>query len=277
MNSSTKLNSPLFADSYQAIRLLGEGGYGAVWLVKRISDGTLHAAKIINDSKCKRKTWCEDRSAMIPDEILISETLDHPNLISLHEIYFEQSCWIIVMEYLPGFVDLFDHISQNGALSVEDAREVLTQLLDTCTYLISIGIDHRDIKDENILYNPLTHQIKLIDFGSASRIPDTPYTSYQGTEVYLPPEHFNCGPYSALPAMTWSIGCLAYVLLNGDCPFSTKQEVAEHQHLKFINPRLDQESKEFLHDILTIDQDDRMTPGELIFHPWMDWISTDEI
>ena len=273
--NSTKLNSPLFADSYQAIRLLGEGGYGAVWLVKRISDGTFHAAKIINDSKCKRKTWCDDRSALIPDEILLSETLDHPNLIKLHEIYFEQNSWIIVMEYIPDFVDLFDHISKNGALTVEDAREVLAQLLDTCSYLISLGIDHRDIKDENILYNPVTRRIKLIDFGSASWIPeaDAPYTSYQGTEVYLPPEHFNYGSYSALPAMTWSIGCLAYVLLNGDCPFSTKQEVADHQHLEFINPRLDHESKEFLRDVLIIDEDDRMIPKEIMLHPWMDCIS----
>ena len=274
MNCTTTIPL-LFTDSYKAIRLLGEGGYGAVWLVKRISDGTFHAAKIMDDSKCKRKTWCDDRSALIPDEILLSETLDHPNLINLHEIYFEQNSWIILMEYIPDFVDLFDHISKSGALTVEDAREVLTQLLDTCSYLISLGIDHRDIKDENILYNPVTRKIKLIDFGSASWIPENeaPYTSYQGTEVYLPPEHFNYGSYSALPAMTWSIGCLAYVLLNGDCPFSTKQEVADHQHLEFINPRLDYESKEFLRDVLTIDEDDRMTPGEIIWHPWMDWIS----
>ena len=271
----TSTNSLLFTDSYKSIRLLGEGGYGAVWLVKRISDGTLHAAKIVDDSRCKRKTWCDDRSALIPDEILLSETLDHPNLINLQEIYFEQNSWIIVMEYIPDFVDLFDHISTKGALTVQDAREVLTQLLDTCSYLISLGIDHRDIKDENILYNPITRRIKLIDFGSASWIPENeaPYTSYQGTQVYLPPEHFNYGCYSALPAMTWSIGCLAYILLNGDCPFSTKQEVADHQHLEFINPRLDQESKEFLRDVLIIDEDDRMIPKEIMLHPWMEWIS----
>ena len=262
-----------FTDTYQPIKLLGEGGYGAVWLVKRISDGTLHAAKIINDSKCKRKSWCEERSALIPDEIKLSETLDHPNLINLHEIYFEQDCWILVMEYLPGYVDLFDHISKNGAMSVVDAREVLTQLLDTCSYLVSLGIDHHDIKDENILYNPTTRRIKLIDFGSASYIPDTPYTRYQGTDIYLPPEYYKFGSYSALPAMTWSIGCLAYVLLNGNSPFSSKKEVAEHRHLKFINPRLDLDSKEFLRDVLTVDEDDRMTPRELTLHPWMDWMS----
>ena len=264
-----------FTQSYQPVRQLGEGGYGAVWLVTRVPDGELFAAKIVPDSRCKRKSWCEDRSAVIPDEILLSETLEHPNLLDLTEIYFEQDHWIIVMEYLPGYMDLFDYISTHGALTVADSRKVLTQLLDTCLYLISVGVDHRDIKDEYILYNPATRRIKLIDFGSASRIPDGPYSSFQGTQVYLPPEYFHYGPYSALPAMTWSIGCLAYVLLNGNSPFSSVREVANYTHLEFINPRLDLESKEFLQDILILDEDDRLTPGELVHHPWMEWMLMD--
>ena len=244
-----------------------------MWLVRRISDGTLHAAKIIDDSRCRRKTWCDKRSEKIPDEIMFLENLHHDNLISLHEVYFEKNSWVLVMEYLPGYVDMFEYISQTGVMSVEEAREVLTQLVDTCSYLVSCGVDHRDIKDENILYNPSTQHIKLIDFGSASWLPDIPYTSYQGTEVYLPPEWYNFGSYSALPAMTWSIGCLAYVLLNGDSPFSTKREVANYQQLKFRNTKLDEESREFLLDLLTLEEEDRMTPGEIIFHPWMDWIA----
>ena len=176
MNYTTS-TSPCFTESYLPIKLLGEGGYGAVWLVRRISDGTLHAAKIIEDSRCRRKTWCDKRSEKIPEEIMFLENLHHDNLISLHEVYFEKSSWVLVMEYLPGYVDMFEYISQTGVMSVEEAREVLTQLVDTCSYLVSCGVDHRDIKDENILYNPSTKNIKLIDFGSASWLPDmTPPT-----------------------------------------------------------------------------------------------------
>jgi serine/threonine protein kinase len=252
--------------------VLGEGGYGSVWLVKRISDGVLRAAKVISNSNCGRKTKCPIRSKRIPDEVMILETLEHPNIIHIHEAYYERNFWIIIMEYLPDFVDLFDHISKNGALSVKDAREVLTQLVDTCSYLISVEIDHRDIKAENVLYNPQTRRIRLIDFGCASLMPDIPYSTFRGTKLYLPPEYFNSGSYSALPAMTWSIGCLAYVLLNGGCPFSTKRKVAEHTRLRFINRRLDDETKEFLRDLLTVNVDNRMTPGEIIFHPWMGWV-----
>ena len=252
--------------------MLGEGGYGKVWLVHRITDGVLCAAKVIDDIKCRNKAWCPNRAKQIPDEILILESLDHSCIIDIHETYLEQNCWIIVMDYLQDFVDLWDHIYQNGALSVEDAREVLAQLLDVCSYLISQDIDHRDIKAENILYNPATRRIKLIDFGCASYLPDTPYTSYKGTAIYIPPEYFNSGSYSALPAMTWSVGCLAYVLLNGDSPFLTEKEVAQHTSQKFLNSRLDTASKEFLRDLLTINEEERMTPGEIIFHSWMGWV-----
>ena len=259
--------------TYKPIRLLGQGGYGAVWLVTRISDGALFAAKIIQKAKCKRESWCPERATMVPDEILLSERLEHPNLLHLHQLYREQDCWVLVMDYLPGFVDLFEYVNKQGPLPVTEARHILTQLLDICGVLISLDIDHRDIKDENILYNPATRVIKLIDFGSASRIPDTPYTRYQGTKVYIPPEYFKHGAYSALPATTWSIGCLAYTLLNGDSPFKTRREVEEHTSLRFINKSLDQETKEFLQDLLAVEEEDRMLPGEIIFHPWMDWIA----
>jgi serine/threonine protein kinase len=273
MNSHHTIDCPTknFADSYQVIKLLAEGENGTLWLVERIFDKTLHVAKLIRDSKDLRKTWCHDRLEEIPDEILLSETLDHPNIIDLHEIYFTGNCWVIVMEYSPDFVDLSDFITQNGALSVYDAREVLTQLLDTCLYLTSLNIDHRDIKDSNILFNPTTRRIKLIDFGSASFI--TPvYTTCLGTEIYLPPEYFKFGQCSAVPAMIWSIGTLAYVLLNGDRPFSSKRQIVEYKELEFLNPLIDEECKEFLCDLLTVEEGGRMTLEDLTMHPWMDWL-----
>ena len=70
------------------------------------------------------------------------------------------------MEYLPSFLDLFDYVAENGHLSENASREVLAQLLDTTLYLITKKVDHRDNKCENVLYNPVTHKIRLIDFGS---------------------------------------------------------------------------------------------------------------
>ena len=258
-----------FANRYTSISKLGEGTYGTVWLTQDLRDDSLHAAKVVPDVQCHRKSWCELRGAWIPDEILLSETLDHPNIVRLEEIFFEENKWILVMEFLPGFVELFEYTAQTGHMSVKHARNVTKQLVDAVNYLATLGIDHRDIKDENILYNPTTKQMKLIDFGSASLIPETPYTKLQGTDVYIPPEYFRHGVYSSLPATSWAVGCLVYVLLNGDCPFDTTQEVKEYKKLKFRNKWLDKRSREFIRDLLTEDENERILPGEIMLHPWM--------
>ena len=135
------------------------------------------AAKQIPDQKC-RASWCTERHAWIPDEVLISETLNHPNLLKQYDIFLDNRTWTLVMEYLPSFLDLFDYVAENGHLSENASREVLAQLLDTTLYLITKKVDHRDNKCENVLYNPVTHKIRLIDFGS----------------IYLPPEFHNTGP-----------------------------------------------------------------------------------
>ena len=267
----TPSSSDSFSQGYSTIRRLGAGGFGTVYLVRRVLDGSLQAAKVFHDSKCSKKTYCGRRAAVVPDEILLTENLSHSNLIIPNRTYFEGGWWIIVMDYLPGYIDLFDHLSDSGALSVDNTRFIISQLVDVTCYLLSMGIDHRDIKDENILYNPSTRHIKLIDFGAAGRVPTpgVPYTSFCGTEVYMPPQYFLHGSYLPLPAITWTIGCLAYALLNGDGPFATPQEVASYRYLSFLNPHLDQGSKEFLRDLLERDEDDRMLPQQIRTHPWL--------
>ena len=149
------------------------------------------------------------------------------------------------MEYLDGYKDLFS-LTETVILSEKDAAHVIRQVIEVCNYLISEEVDHRDIKDENILFHPITKQIKLIDFGSASFLEDERYHGMQGTEVYIPPEFYNHGSYHPVPGMVWSIGCLAYVLVNGDCPFNSKKEVMEHKELTWRNPSVGPVFRDFV-------------------------------
>ena len=259
-----------FSSIYTLIRHLGEGGCGKVWLVEHKTNKTLHVVKMINDIKCYRKTWCEERQMMIPDEIILWKPLSHPNLLNLEDTYLENDTWFILMEYVPGFIDLFDYIDRRGPVNTNAVRYILSQILNTIYYLMSQDIDHRDIKDENILFNPTTRQIKLIDFGSASLIiPDTHYTIFQGTDVYMPPEFYHTGKYNPLSGMTWTVGCLVYVLLNGDKPFPSKDHVIRYKTLNYLNKNLDKESKCFLEDLLMLDVNKRYNIIDLINHPWM--------
>ena len=233
--------------------------------------GRVSAVKVIPDSKCKRKVFCPSRGYDIPEEIALWMPLKHQLIISLREFYFDSTHWFLVTEFQPDYQDLFHFVDKNGALSSKDASHVIDQVVDVCYFLARQGVDHRDIKDENILFNPTTRAIKLLDFGSASQLTVDSYTSYQGTDVYLPPEYYKKKCYDPFPASVWSIGCLAFVLINGDCPFRTKEEVMEYTLLKWRVERTEANKQAFYFTEMCLEGDPnrRIELEALTHHPWL--------
>ena len=261
-----------FSMNYSVISHLGEGGYGSVYLIED-NNNKQYAAKTILDSKVKSKTWSETRSEYVPNEVALWEGLTHDNLLSLLDVYHEEGKWILVMEYNAGYVDLYDYVAEHGVMEAEEAACLVKQLLDVVYYLILAGVDHRDIKDENILYNPSTKQIKLIDFGSASTLSSEPHTHFKGTEVYLPVEYFTKGYYHALPATVWAIGCLTYILLNGERPFRDTEEIRKSsllwvEHVEGVE-------RDFIIQCLAVE--DRMGLSSMLYHPFLCQYAGDEV
>ena len=256
-----------FSDLYTISHKLGDGGYGSVYLCSRCSDHKLFAVKIVPDNKCRRKTWCEDRNYYIPDEVILWEPLSHPNILQLEEVFYESNNWLMVMEYDPDYVDLFNYINKGGPLASEEASHIIKQLINVCWYLTLEDVDHRDIKDENILYNPATREIKLIDFGSASVLTDEPYCRFQGTDVYIPPEYYRSLSYYPYPATTWALGCLTYVLLTGDTPFPDRKAVCEHKVVPW-SKNVDSVGKNFVELCLNDDPIERLPLCDVLYHPW---------
>lgn len=241
-----------------------------MWICQDKINKGVSAVKIVPGDKCKRMTFCPTRNTYVPDEVALWMPLHHPAILSLNEVFYDAGAnnWMLVTDYDPEFVDMFDYVDKNGVLSDTDAANVIRQLVKVCYYLASQGVDHRDIKDENILYNPRTKKVKLIDFGSASILTPQPYVAYQGTDVYLPPEYFLHQSYCPLPACVWALGCLAYVLLNGDCPFNTRKEVTEFKVVKW-NTTPEEPARSFVELCMMGDPNTRLTMDTIINHPWL--------
>eukprot|EP00116_Pleurobrachia_bachei_P006896 sb/3467158/ len=259
--------------TYTTLEVLGKGGYGTVTKALDNRTGTHVAIKIMDNRRIRNQTFSKSKNAFIPNEILLWEGLNHPSIPKLLDVVYdgELQVWFLVMEYDSQFSDMFDYIDRNGALTTADSVEVIRQLVEVVQYLALMGVDHRDLKDENILYNPHTKQIKLIDYGSAAHLENKPYVGFRGTDVYIPPEYFSTGCYRPFPATVWAIGCIAYILLAGDSPFQSRADVVQYRDLGELNPKYKERTlrTNFIRSCMTVDPTQRILLSDLTSHPWL--------
>ncbi|CBY24409.1 unnamed protein product [Oikopleura dioica] len=178
--------------------------------------------------------------------------------------YERRSSFVLVMEKLDGFVDLFEFSKKHGAITEEAASVIISQLVTCCMELSNAGICHRDIKDENILINPETLEIRLIDFGCASR-EGICYTTARGTPAYWPVEFFTNRQLSAEPLTVWSIGAVMYILLTGNWETDGHGQI----HRNFLAERsLNPFTISLLDRIFCEDPLCRITMDEIIASGW---------
>ena len=136
--------APEFVLKYKLINQLGKGGYGEVFLCQERTTKQLLAVKIMDDWRCNNKTWCPKRKEWLPNELVLWESLCHPNIVNLLDVYRDskQNTWYLVMEYNPGFVDLFDHVDKNRSLPSKESANIIRQLVNVVYYLTLQKIDH---------------------------------------------------------------------------------------------------------------------------------------
>jgi calcium-dependent protein kinase len=162
----------------------------------------------------------QDMAEML-NEVSIMRQLDHPHILQLFEVYSTKRKLWLIMELCYGG-DLFSR-ELNEASSVV----VMEQILQALTYMHSIGVTHRDLKLENIMYEtPEPNSgIKLIDFGLSQRfLTGENMRKVCGTVYTVSPEIIECDLHTNKLGYTeksdiFSVGCIAFILLSTDYPF----------------------------------------------------------
>ncbi|CAI0425277.1 unnamed protein product [Linum tenue] len=204
--------------SYMAERVVGTGSFGVVYQAKCLETGEAVAIKkVLQDKRYKNR------------ELQIMRLLEHPNVVQLKHCFFsttdkEEVYLNLVLEYIAETVHRVSrHYNRmnHQHMPIIYVQLYTYQICRALNYLHNVvGVCHRDIKPQNLLVNPHTHQLKICDFGSAKKlVPGEPNISYICSRYYRAPELiFGATEYTTAIDM-WSAGCVLAELLLGQPMF----------------------------------------------------------
>lgn len=243
-NISAELEAGQTLGGYEVLSRIGEGGMGEVYLGRDTNLGRHVALKILpaaftNDEQRLRRFEQEARSA---------SALNHPNILTIHEIRKAGSIHFIATEFIDG-VTLREHMAKR-ALKPREALDIAAQIASALAAAHTAGVVHRDIKPENVMRRR-DGIIKVLDFGLAKLTlnlagtvePEAPTKAIvktnpgvvMGTVKYMSPEQALGNEVDARTDI-WSLGVVLFEMITGHVPFDG--ETSSHVIVSILESEL---------------------------------------
>lgn len=245
---------------FEPLKVLGQGAYGKVHLVRDRVNGRLYAQKQIrkpqvdvfdsgrqaeesqhDDEQQDDQQHEEDQSTnndastphvshihrTIAERHILSKITHHTNIVKLFYALQDHDRFYLLLEYIPGG-ELFHHLTSNNSLGnvflEEHVAFYSAQMALGLAHLHLLGIVYRDLKPENCLLNT-SGNLVLTDFGLSKAIGNDEdglgCRSIIGTPEYMAPEIIKGEPYD-YAVDWWLLGCVIYDMMTGKPPFTGK-------------------------------------------------------
>ena len=209
----------VFAGDYEIVRLLAEGGMGAVYVARQLSTGKERALKImqpqlLSDDRTRDRFTREARAASQVNS-------EHVIEVVAAGIDAQSGTPWLAMELLQG-EDLDSFTERVGPLAPAQVLEIFRQLCHGLAAAHATGLVHRDLKPENVFLAtarrvgvPFT--VKILDFGIAKIVHETKrdVTDAVGTPTWMAPEQTEAGKAITPASDVWALGLIAFRLLTG--------------------------------------------------------------
>jgi serine/threonine protein kinase/Tfp pilus assembly protein PilF len=211
----------VIAKKYKIIDKIGEGGMGIVYKAKDAKLKRTVALKFLPAELMQEK----EAKKRFVQEAQAAAALEHPNICTVYEVDEADGQTFIAMSYIEG-QSLKDRL-ENGALDVDEAKDIALQVAEGLKEAHEKGIVHRDIKPANIMLTK-KGQVKITDFGLAKLSWGANLTkpaTVMGTVAYMSPEQAR-GKEVDHRTDIWSLGAMIYEMLSGERPFKKDQEHA---------------------------------------------------
>lgn len=233
-------NTTLQSGKYRIIHVLGQGGFGITYLAEHtMLDKMVAIKEFFPKEYCDRDEASSHLTIGTKNSIEIMEMLkakfikeaknisklNHPNIITIHDIFTENDTAYYVMEYVEGR-SLSEIVKAEGAMPEERAVSYIRKVADAISYMHSLSMNHLDIKPANIMVRRSDDMPILIDFGlskqydaSGGQTSTTPIGISHG---FAPIEQYRPGGVSTFTPQTdvYALGATLFNLLSGEVPYS---------------------------------------------------------
>ncbi len=208
---------PTHMGAYELVELLGQGGMGAVYLAKHLLKPGLFAVKVPRHEVLSTPGFAR----RFRREASVGLTLDHPNIVRVHDLVIDGDWAAIVMDFVAG--PNIETLLRNhgGPLPKDRVLDLMIQVLDAMEYAHAQGVVHRDLKPKNLMMRP-DGQVQVTDFGVAwlaGGEETQAGTAMVGTAPYMAPELYTGLRSVDQRADIYALGMTLYKLLVGQLPF----------------------------------------------------------
>jgi Serine/threonine protein kinase len=223
-------------------RLVGQGGMGAVFLAQQSRPHRQVAVKVLLPITPLNNRQLAAFLERFRRETDAAASLEHPNIMPVHEYGEQDGIVYLVMPYVSGGT-LRDELERSGPLSLQKTVDYLEQLAAAIDFAHEHGVIHRDIKPANMMITT-EGRLLLADFGLVKIVADgqkpqvrlTGAGAPVGTPDYMAPEQV-IGEEVDTRADLYSLGVILFQMLTGTTPFQgeTPMQIAA-QHLQIPPP-----------------------------------------
>jgi formylglycine-generating enzyme required for sulfatase activity/predicted Ser/Thr protein kinase len=216
---------------YEILEEIGKGGMGVVYKARDLRLDRLVAIKLLPPERMADP----ERKRRFAQEAKAASALNHPNIVTIHDVDAENGVDFMVMEYVEG-TPLNRLIPERG-LPLEQALSYAVQFAQALAAAHAAGIVHRDIKPGNMVVTP-TGRLKVLDFGLAKLLEPTGAEdatrtaesagsagAIVGTVAYASPEQIEAKPVDARTDV-FSFGVVFYEMLAGRRPFQGESQLS---------------------------------------------------
>lgn len=221
---------------YRIIDKIGVGGMADVYRGEDTLLGRPVAIKILHANFANDDEFV----SRFKREAQAAGKLNHPNIVNMYDVGFDQDLHYIIMEYVDGKT-LKEYITEKGRLSIDEAVKFTIAIGEGLEHAHAMGIVHCDIKPHNVIITR-TGRVKVTDFGIARAMNSTNTVMYtnsiMGSAHYLSPEQAS-GKTIDGSTDIYALGVVLYEMLSGKVPFEGETPIAvalKHVREKVIPP-----------------------------------------